>query len=126
MLMFQHMMQHPDPLVAPVLRCEKLSSETYSYDLPLMAKLTYSERRLIEYASDLDKGYPSLWKKQKKLHLPGRYKHQKLMWFLRKVIMQDLYRDLHCGNVMRDRYGNYKLLDLEGFDPKKYLSYHNI
>lgn len=107
------------PTIVSILDCRRISNEEYSYDMPLMAELSRSEALLVElYSVGMDHdGYRNFHRN--KVSRLGK-KHPKLIQVLKKINSWDRYADLHEGNIMRDQYGNYKLLDIEGFSFSKY------
>jgi len=106
-----YLKNNPHPTIVPILDCRKISSTEYSYDMPLMAMLSESESELVSLYSD---GPAARHNEHKKL-LCLKNKHPKLFQVVKKLDSWETYVDLHEGNVMRDRYGNYRLIDIEGF-----------
>lgn len=111
-----YLKNNPHPTIVPILDCCKISSTEYSYDMPLMAMLSDSESELISLWTD---GLDTRKEKRSKIYRL-RKKHPKLFQILKKLNSWETYLDLHEGNVMRDRYGNYRLIDLEGFGLSRY------
>lgn len=112
-----HFIKHPDPLVVLVSNFKKLKKQTYTYDMVRLNSLSLEEEKLIDWVGDLDFDYgatmviPYIDSKMPmtRTHFPI------LMDFLDQVYSKNHYHDIHGGNVMIDNYGNYKLVDLEGF-----------
>lgn len=109
--LFNYLKNNPHPTIVPILDYCSLAPSEYSYDMPLMAKLSNSESELAEIYSD----GPEARKIEKNKIYRLKKKHPKLYQVLVKLDSWKTYVDLHEGNVMRDRYGNYKLIDIEGF-----------
>jgi hypothetical protein len=107
-----YLKNNPHPTIVPILDCHQTSSREYSYDMPLLAYLSDSEYKLINL---LSLGSEASRKQSIKEIISLEKKHPKLTQVVKKINSWKTYLDLHGGNVMRDRYGNYKLIDIEGF-----------
>lgn len=111
--LIHHFMDHPDPMVVPVYNFKVICKPydyLYSYDMKQLQCLTNKEKKLIDTIGDLyeEYGYEAC-DQYKDLENP------KLMNFLHTLIKSGKYWDIHSGNILKDEYGNYKLIDLEGF-----------
>lgn len=127
----EHFTNKPHDLVVPVCNfqyeeffnenCGKSNSITdseinhyeYSYDMKRLFILNKDERSIIDrYLSiyvirdereprvlDIDQNYPEL------------------IDFCFKIKKWGAYNDAHNGNFLKDECGDYKLIDLEGFNP---------
>lgn len=114
--LLSYLKDNPHPTIVSILNVERISSTEYSYDMPLLAKLSISESNLVYYLS-LQPKYQV--EHQSKINRLKR-KHPKLFQVINKINSWEVYLDLHGGNVMRDKYGNYKLIDIEGFGLSQY------
>lgn len=115
--LLNHFTKHPDPMVVPIYDYKILSESSYQYDMMRCGLLTEEERYLITLVSDLHDRYqiaacqvdfdPEL--------IEYKEKCPKLFEFLKQVVEQDRYWDLHSGNILLNEDGEYCLIDLEGF-----------
>lgn len=115
-VLIKHFMRHPDPLVVPVLAYQKLDAYSYSYEMERMGILEKEERSLVDHLGNLvyRHGRNAWQEAEPDFHVWTRH-HVKLAEFLKTVVEQSRYHDLHSGNVMMDTECNYRLVDLEGF-----------
>lgn len=110
----KYLKNNPHPNIVPVLNYHRLDDNEYTYDMPLMAELNKSEGQLVDlFAEGYD--HPSYRIKNEKEVSSLKEKHPKLYQVINKISSWDVYGDLHKGNVMKDRYGNLRLIDIEGF-----------
>lgn len=102
------------PTIVSILSCCRISSTQYEYTMPLMAELSNSETELVDVFSS---GVSNPDYRAANRHRVYRLKkkHPKLFQVIKKINSWKTYIDLHEGNVMRDQYGNYKVIDIEGF-----------
>lgn len=114
--LLKHLIINPDHLVVPIINYTVIDNKTYSYEMERLGILDNKERYFINKLGGLVDLYgKDAWQiyieELGSLHnaLP------KLGQFLKTVIEQDRYHDLHSGNVMRDTECNYRLVDIEGF-----------
>lgn len=122
-----HLMNQHEPMIVPVYRFEyegnKNSWHSYSYDMKRLGILSKFEKSLVDLVGDANSfGNPTPYEfnvelrpDQADLMVKGWEKKPKLMMFLRDIILQDRYHDLHSGNIMMDENDDYKIIDLEGF-----------
>jgi hypothetical protein len=109
------------PTIVTILDCRKISSTEYSYDMPLMAELSNSETELVDLVTSGEYN-PDYRIANRHRVYRLRKKHPKLFQVIQKINSWKTYVDLHEGNLMKDQYGNYKLIDLEGFGFTRYSS----
>jgi hypothetical protein len=118
-----HLIAYPDPMVVPVYKFEILGSPSsrnspwnafsYAYEMMRLPMLSRDEKSLINkmishrYILDQDDFHPDLKK--------GQREFPKLFKFMKRVIDDENYTDLHDGNFLKDEDGNYRIIDLEGF-----------
>jgi hypothetical protein len=116
----KHFIHNPDPLVVPIYSYRVLSNKkdnnSYQYDMMRLGLLSKEERVLVDLASVYADRYSiGYWSKAGKDFYLKFQQHSKLAAFLEVVSSQGRYHDLHCGNVMMDMDGDYRLIDIEGF-----------
>lgn len=126
----KHLIAHPDPMVVPVYSfvSTMVSSSPniyeYQYEMMRLGDLTREEAGIIWQVGDA-------WRIADVLSIedPTRQfkddapysveecwdKHPKLMKFLKQIVVLDRYHDLHGENIMLDNDGDYRIIDLEGF-----------
>jgi hypothetical protein len=115
-----HFIKHPDPLVVPVYQFTELGRDrhkqyTYSYIMERCGILNVDERAFVDYVGDLwDKHCDRACAQPDPALLSYQKKFPALFDFLKTVVEQNRYMDLHSGNVMMSQDG-YCLVDLEGF-----------
>lgn len=117
-----HLIANPDPMVVPVYKFEILDSGSsrspwnafsYAYEMMRLPMLSRDEKSLINkmishrYNLDKDELHPDL--------TSGRREFPKLFKFMKQVIDDENYTDLHDGNFLKDEEGDYRIIDLEGF-----------
>jgi len=114
----KYLRKNPHPTIVPILNWRRQSPNEYSYFMPLLAKLSDSETELVDLVTSGD-DY-----KRSNRHRIYRLKknHPKLSQFIQKVNSWKTYLDLYEGNIRRDKYGNYKVIDIEGFGFAHYSS----
>lgn len=120
--LLSYLKNNPHPTIVSILDFSRVSSYQYSYDMPLLAYLSDTEYKLVTL---LSRGNETNRKNNKKKILELEKKHPKLTQVIKKIKSWAIYGDLHGGNVMRDRYGNYRLIDIEGFN-LFYHSHHEV
>lgn len=112
----KHFIRNPDPMVVNVFNYTVIDNYSYSYDMERLGLLSAEEREIVDIAGDwYDKHGSDAYEfllNDVKIQFQG---NEKLLNFLKLVIEQNRYHDLHSGNVMMDINGDYKLIDLEGF-----------
>ncbi len=114
-----HFMRYPDPMVVPIYNFELIKTPktafdfyTYSYDMKRLGKLSRTEKDIINRADWHPVG---IWKSD--LILSNALdNHPKLMRFLKRIVEEGRYRDLHGGNVLKNEQEEFCLIDIEGFD----------
>lgn len=120
-----HFINHPDPMVVPVLRFEVLEDSEknnqrfgtfkYAYEMKRLFMLSHEEKDIIEtcirsyFNSSLNKDNPDA-----RVQLAWK-NNSKLVEFMKTVLEQGRYNDLHSGNFLKDENEDYKIIDLEGF-----------
>lgn len=108
----ENLILNPNPLVVPILDFQFLTKEKchchYHYDMERLGLISIEDKYFIKSYSDF------MSKEERNNYLSDNYnKYPKLIDFLYQV--QDIYYDLHSGNIMMDLEENYRLIDLEGF-----------
>lgn len=116
-----YLIKNPDPTIVPVYDfcyCGRITDGThqYEYEMEQLYQLPRDEKRIVDAASDdwYDSGfYPS----QSKIEIvvASQTEYPDLFNFLESITRLGRYTDLHSGNLMLDRDGNYRLVDLESF-----------
>jgi len=116
----KHFITHPDPMVVQVYNYDIINYKKHdyviSYDMMRCGLLEPDEKDLVNRVGDLwDRfGTKACCQDDNQLNV-GKQNFPELFSFLKKVVEQGRYLDLHSGNVMRDIDENYVLIDLEGF-----------
>lgn len=110
----KYLRNNPHPTIVTILDCRRISPFEYSYFMPLMARLSNSEAELVDLYTSGEHNSDYRKANHKRI-LYLKKKHPKLFQVIQKIESWGTYLDLHEGNVMRDRYGNYRLIDIEGF-----------
>ena len=115
----EHFIKHPDPLVVPVYSFEvikesELGNNTYAYTMMRLGILSETEKQLIDFVGDLHDSYGAGACLQEMFY-HGQDKQPELFSFLKAVVDQQRYWDIHSGNILMDPDGNYRLIDIEGF-----------
>lgn len=115
----EHFINHPDPMVVPVfsfkvIRESKLRGNIYAYTMMRLGILSDEEKELIDFVGDLHDSYGAGACLQERYY-PGKDNCPELFNFLKTVVEQQRYWDIHSGNILMDHDGNYRLIDLEGF-----------
>lgn len=124
--LIKHFIRHPDPLVVPVYSYQLLSSKrndyAYSYEMMRLGLLSQEERDFIDHVGDLvdRRGVdtfdtPSPTEAYGTSLVQGEREFPFLFRFLKEVVNQNRYFDIHSGNILMDMDGDYRLIDLEGF-----------
>jgi hypothetical protein len=113
--------KHPDPLVVPIYQFSELGRDkdkhyTYSYIMERCGILSADERALVDVVGDLwDNHGARACAQEDPALLSYKEKLPTLFEFLKTVVEQDRYMDLHSGNVMMLPGETYCLVDVEGF-----------
>lgn len=121
--LIRHFILHPDPMVVPVYHFEVLENQpstsggsygrfTYAYEMMRLGMLENDEKRIIEKAGSF-RWMGHIPDSELKLERKG---YTKLIEFMEKVISMGRYDDIHGGNFLKDNDGDYRIIDLEGFD----------
>jgi hypothetical protein len=110
----KYLIKNPHPTIVTILNCRRISSNEYSYFMPLMANLSNSEAELTDLYTSGNSNSDYRKANLKRISFLKK-KHPKLFQVIKKIESWGTYHDLHEGNLMRDQYGNYKLIDIEGF-----------
>lgn len=92
--------------------CNRFNSVSYFYDMQRLYPLTPQEYAIVNSCSD---NLNTKWENDCPLIKLGKEKYPELINFFNYVEKELKYKDLHAGNVMKDKSGNFKLIDLEGF-----------
>jgi hypothetical protein len=112
-----HFINHPDPLVVPVYSWEDYYPNSkwyeYSYTMKRLGILSQEEKRIISLCiyhktKFLSNNFLSEFKGEE-INYPD------LINFMYHVLSQNRYIDLHSQNFLKDEFGDYKLIDVEGF-----------
>lgn len=124
-----HFIHHPDPMVVPVYRFNLINGNLsntwgifeYSYDMKRMGRMEQEEKIIVNDAADVryyQRSFDTLeWKQHEKTH-------PKLASFMKKVVNDNRYMDIHSGNILKDEDG-YRIIDLEGFQNGNLEAPHN-
>lgn len=89
---------------------------SYQYDMMRCGLLSLEERQFVNLVGSFHNYYGRLAFHQAKEGLRGKYEEfPKLYSFLREVVEENKYWDIHSGNIMLDENWDYVLIDLEGF-----------
>lgn len=115
----EHFIKHPDPLVVPVYSFEvikesELGNNTYAYTMMRLGILSEAEEELIDFVGDMHDSYGAAACIQE-VKYPWQDKCPELFSFLKTVVEQQRYWDIHSGNILMDPDGQYRLIDLESF-----------
>ncbi len=124
----EHFIKSPDPMVVPVYDYAILSERRHDYsicyDMMQCGILEEDERKLVDYIGDLwDVHGTDTWNRidagtcrRYAEELPLLQEQNPLLSnFLKRVVTEGRYLDLHSGNVMRNEDNEFVLIDLEGF-----------
>lgn len=117
----KHFINYPDPLVVPVYSFQELARDrdghyVYAYIMERCGILTTEERALINTVGDLwDSHYERTCQQPDPVLLSYKERMPVLFDWLKTVVEQNRYMDLHSGNVMMLPEETYCLVDLEGF-----------
>lgn len=117
--LINHFIRNPDPKVVPVYDFKLLTYENgmhqYQYDMMRLGILSGQEKDLIDRAGDL----LDMYGKRAFWQIDGVYsdfdEYPELYAYLKDLIAEGRYYDLHSGNIMMDTDYNYRIIDLEGF-----------
>ena len=84
----------------------------YSYEMQRLYPLTLEEREIIDYS------YRNLgeeWEDKCAIVTSAKKNKPELYNFLSRVLLTLKYKDMHGGNVMKNKEGQFLMIDLEGF-----------
>ncbi len=117
-----HFIKNPDPMVVPVYSFEVLQEPSdrygifiYAYEMMRLGMLDNYERDILESChAYYHTGIP--YDVRNDLLARGWREYPKLMKFMNVVFSQQRYTDIHSGNFMKDQEGEYRIIDLEGFN----------
>lgn len=117
-----HLIKNPMPNIVKIYNFsifeEKNGYYKYFYDMERLCILPESWRQIIDYIADR-------WSLNNKIDIKSIDKfnnidlwkeNHKLMLFLYEIIKENIYWDIHSGNIMIDFEENLKLIDIEGFE----------
>jgi len=107
---FQHLKPLPDKEPSGSGAHKYSTSYGYFYEMKRLAKLCNKEKVLIEHLAYLNRIKSD---HNERNHYEKDY--PKLVEFMMEVFRLDRYHDLHDGNFLKDEFGQYKLIDIEGF-----------
>jgi hypothetical protein len=123
--LIKHFINNPDPLVVPIYNYQVLSKRrdcfyrteyTYCYDMMRCGILSVDERWCVDHIGNLWNKFNKKACDQKTDGIAlCKKQFPKLFEFLKTVVEQNRYFDLHSENVMMDEDRNYVLVDLESF-----------
>lgn len=125
--LLHHFINNPDPLVVPIYNTKVISSDqsnynySYTYDMMRLGVISKTEKDIINEIGFLwdyhkKEAYNNIYNsKQVDFLLENQKVYPKLFAFLKQVVEQNRYHDLHGGNIMLDLNEDYRLIDLEGF-----------
>lgn len=88
---------------------------SYEYDMERLGILTPLERELINIVGKMHKMHGKEACYQKDISYNGSKIYPKLFEFLKHITDENLYKDIHSGNILMDHEFNYRIIDLEGF-----------
>ena len=118
-----HLLANPNPMVVPLYRFEVMEETPsknnshwgtyrYAYEMMRLPMLSREEKSLItamiQRKYQLD-NYSDPVIKDGQRDLP------ELFAFMKRVLDDGYYTDLHDNNFLKDEEGNYRIIDLEGF-----------
>lgn len=102
--------------VVPVYSYKVLDSNRYQYEMMRCGILTPSERELINTVGNLHDRHGTKACEQELYDLQFYSKqHPKLFEFLKMIVAENKYWDIHSGNILMNEDKEYCLIDLEGF-----------
>lgn len=110
----KYLRKNPHPTIVTILNYRRISPNDYSYFMPLMAELSNSESELVDLYTSGEHNSDYRRANRKRISYL-KTKHPKLFQVIQKIESWRTYLDLHEGNLMRDQYGNYRVIDIEGF-----------
>jgi hypothetical protein len=119
-----HFINHPDPMVVPVLKFETLEEPKegrfgtfkYAYEMKRLFMLTHEEKDIIETCIRSFFNHSHDLKANPDARMQRAWRdNSKLVEFMQVVLKQNRYNDLHSGNFLKDENEDYKIIDLEGF-----------
>lgn len=117
----RHFMRHPNPLVVPVydfqaehIPFSRWGAHRYHYDMMRMGILTEDEKHFIRRVAD-KWCWDNLDPNRELYFNQFRGTNDKLLLFIKQILMEGRYNDFHIGNIMKDEDEQFRLVDLEGF-----------
>lgn len=121
----KHFIRKPDPMVVPVYTFEvieetpekesRYGTYIYAYEMMRLGMLSRDERAVIDVSYPYYHNGIPVDVKHDILQMGWR-SYPKLLKFLNVVFQQQRYSDIHSGNFMKDQDGDYRIIDLEGFN----------
>lgn len=119
-----HLIANPDPMVVPIYRFEVIEEtpETdsrhwgvykYAYEMMRLPMLMKEEKMLI--TAMIQKRWSSN-NPPDPIIQSGEREFPELFAFMTRVLNEGNYTDLHDNNFLKDEQGNYRIIDLEGFN----------
>ena len=117
----QHFINYPDPIVVPIYSFQELGRDkdkhyVYAYIMERCGVLSTGERALVNTVGDLwDSHHERACEQDDPALLSYKQRYPILFEFLKTVVEQKRYMDLHSGNVMMSPEETYCLIDIEGF-----------
>lgn len=122
--LIKHFINHPDPMVVPVYSWKERPKNkngliSYSYTMKRLCLLSQEERHVISLCcaslkKDEDWNHSYIEKAKNDLFAFNK-DYSLLISFIEEAILNKNYVDTHKGNFLKDEYGDYKIIDLEGF-----------
>lgn len=124
----EHLIRTPHPEIVPVLSFHTVSKGffhyRYNYTMQKMNHLSNFEKSVIHIWSGINDVADSVTPKKYTEEEAESITKAGLEYCPKLVnLMEDwqhLYFDIHAGNIMKDDDGEYRLIDLEGFDRDEY------
>lgn len=115
----KHFIVNPHPMVVPLYSFQIISksffkNNTYSYTMMRLGILSNHEKDLIDFVGDMHDSYGAGACLQHIIY-PGAGRYPELFEFLKTIVEQQRYWDIHSGNIMMDPFGKYRIIDIEGF-----------
>lgn len=126
-----HFINHPNEMVVPVYNYIYYgynSDHKYSYEMDMLLPLNYEEKDIIDtFADSLSWNFDTckyyysfeevLTQNNRMQTIVSKQKdYSDLFTFIKQVVDNAMYIDLHGGNIMIDTNDQYKLIDIEGFN----------
>lgn len=86
----------------------------YSYTMKRLCVLSSEEKTLIDACFKIYSGPIDLTDQRV---IEGKENYPALFELCNRMITDNIYWDRHSGNILKDEVGDYKIIDLEGFNP---------